>query len=91
MRVPWRLVWCQVARALSQLKGGDTNGSRDTAASLAATVNELGGNRFWSEIVTWWTGSSSSGPGSTTNWLDGQDTTRARWLAVLSSAGRGPA
>ena len=84
-------MWCQVARALNQLKGGDTSASRETAASLTATVNELQGNRFWSEIVNWWTGYSSSGPGSTTNWLDGRDVTRARWLAVLPPADRGSA
>jgi hypothetical protein len=83
------LVWCQVARALNQLKRGDQEASRDAAARLAATVTDLRGNRFWSEIVNWWTGyASARHPASTISWLDGEDSARARWFAVLSSPDR---
>jgi hypothetical protein len=85
---PGGLVWCQVARALNQLKSGDHEASRDTAAQLAATVSDLQGNRFWSEIVNWWTGYTSAQPGGTTSWLEGEDSARSRWLAVLSSPDR---
>jgi hypothetical protein len=47
------LVWCQVARALSQPTRGDDAAAREMAARLAATVTDLQGNRFWSEIVHW--------------------------------------
>jgi tetratricopeptide (TPR) repeat protein len=83
------LVWCQVARTLNQLKRGDHEASRDSAARLAATVTDLQGNRFWSEIVNWWIGyASARHPASSTSWLEGEDSARTRWLAVLPSRDR---
>jgi tetratricopeptide (TPR) repeat protein len=85
-------VWCQVARALNQLTRGDIDASRRTAAHLAATVADLQGNQFWSEIVNWWTGyTGSPPPARTTNWLDGEDTVKARWLAIPHSPSTGQA
>jgi hypothetical protein len=82
------LVWCQAARVLNQLKRGDGGAGRQTAVALAATVSDLQGNRFWSEIVNWWTGNTSENQlASSTNWLDGEETTKQRWLAVLPSFG----
>lgn len=81
------LVWCEVARALNQLSRGDAEAGRDTAARLAAIVSDLQGNRFWSEIVTWWTADGTAQhPASTTRWLDGEDSARTRWLAIPASA-----
>ncbi len=86
------LVWCETARALNQLKRGDTEASRGSAARLAAIVNDLQGNRFWSEIVNWWTGYTSTDyPPGTTRWLDGEDAAKVRWLAVLAPASESPA
>ncbi len=86
------LVWCEVARALNQLKRGDIAAARESAARLAAIVSDLQGNRFWSEIVNWWTGNGSApDPASTTRWLEGEDSARARWLAVLPSPDHGQA
>jgi tetratricopeptide (TPR) repeat protein len=84
---PGGLVWGQVARTLNQLKRGDTKAARDSAARLASTVSDLQGNRFWSEIVNWWIDDSGAQrPAGTTRWLDGEDSARARWLAVLTPA-----
>jgi len=80
------LVWCQVAAVFTQLHRGDLDAARDTATRLADIVSDLHGNRFWSEIVTWWTRNVSD-PASTTNWLDGEDAARARWLALRPSPG----
>jgi hypothetical protein len=81
---PGGLVWCYVARAVNQLRRGDTQAARDTATRLAATVSDLQGNRFWSEIVNWRAGDPDAvHQAGITQWLDGEDATRARWLAVL--------
>jgi tetratricopeptide (TPR) repeat protein len=82
------LVWCQVAAALTQLHRGDPDAARDTATRLADIVSDLHGNRFWSEIVTWWTHDVPAAS-STTSWLDGEDAARARWLALRPSPGLG--
>ena len=63
--------------------------ARDSAGRLAAIVTSLGGNRFWSEIVNWWTqDSNGQPPARTTSWLDGEDAARARWLAAGPSPDR---
>lgn len=82
---PGGLVWCWVARALNQLKRGDTDSARDSAARLVAIVSDLQGNRFWSEIVNWWVDGAGAYPASTTGWLDGQDAAHERWLAARPS------
>jgi tetratricopeptide (TPR) repeat protein len=84
---PGGRVWCQVARALTQIRQGDQQAARHTAASLAETVTELQGNRFWSEIVNWWTNPAATATTqpATTTWLDGTDATRDRWMAILPS------
>jgi hypothetical protein len=87
---PGGLVWCYVARAVNQLSRGDAQEARATAAQLAATVSDLRGNRFWSEIVNWRAAELDTGhPPGTTQWLDGEDSARARWLAVLPRPSRG--
>ena len=86
---PGGLVWCWTARALNQLKHASIEASRDSATRLAGIVSDLQGNRFWSEIVNWWTDDGTARhPASTTSWLEGEDAARTRWLAVLSSADR---
>jgi tetratricopeptide (TPR) repeat protein len=80
------LVWNLVARAYSELAQGDTGASRATAADLAATVRELQGNRFWSEIVNWWIDPAGEEPGGT-EWLDAAEKARRRWLTVLAPPG----
>jgi tetratricopeptide (TPR) repeat protein len=87
---PGGLVWCWTARTLTQIKRGDMESARDSAARLAATVSDLHGNRFWSEIVNWRLNSGSAQhPASTTRWLDGEESTRKRWLAVLQPSNPG--
>lgn len=89
---PGGLVWCEVARALNQLTRGEIPASRDTAARLAAIVSDLQGNRFWSEIVNWWTANGTTQhPASTTRWLDGEDSARTRWLAIPPATSQEPA
>jgi tetratricopeptide (TPR) repeat protein len=85
---PGGLVWCQVARAFTQLRHGDPGAATTTATALAGTVSDLHGNRFWSEIVNWWT--STAQPPAATGWLDGTDAAKTRWLEVLASCGPGP-
>ena len=81
------LVWCQVAQAFNQLARDDIDGARATATALADTVSELQGNRFWSEIVNWWIDPAANGQeqAATTDWLDGIDAAKARWLTVRPS------
>ncbi len=81
------LVWCQVAQAFNQLARDDDDSARATARTLAGTVSELQGNRFWSEIVNWWIDPAANGQdqAATTNWLDGIDAAKARWLTVRPS------
>jgi hypothetical protein len=81
------LVWCQVAQAFNQLARDDVDGARATAGALAETVSELQGNRFWSEIVNWWIDPAANGrdQAATTNWLDGIDAAKARWLTLRPS------
>ncbi|MGH3866844.1 MAG: hypothetical protein ACRDQ4_12025 [Pseudonocardiaceae bacterium] len=78
---PGGLVWCWVARAFSGIKRCGADGGRAAAAQVATIVDDLGGNRFWSEIVGWWAGVGSSDHCSSTRWIEGQDAARARWLA----------
>jgi tetratricopeptide (TPR) repeat protein len=82
---PGGQVWCQVARAYSQLRQGEPGAARETAARVAAITAGLGGNRFWAEITAWQTaaGPGQPPPEGTADWLDGADAARARWLAVL--------
>jgi hypothetical protein len=87
---PGGRVWCQVASALNKIAQGDLAAARDAAASLADTVNEVQGNRFWSEIGNWWIDpDDSTWPSDTTGWLGGRDEARSRWLAVLRTARQG--
>jgi tetratricopeptide (TPR) repeat protein len=86
---PGGVVWCLVAQTLTRLRRSDSDGARESAAQVAATVDDLQGNRFWSEIVNWWTG--AGGPASATKWLDGEAAARTRWLAVYSASERGEA
>ena len=89
---PGGRIWCQVARTLAQIRRPDADASSQSAARIAAIVDELGGNRFWSEIVTWWTNPADSPQADgTTQWLDGPDATRARWLAVRAAGPHGSA
>lgn len=84
---PGGLVWCWMARALSQIKRGNIEAARDSASRLATITEDLQGNRFWSEIVNWWLGDSSAPhPASATRWLQGEEAARRQWLAVLPSA-----
>jgi tetratricopeptide (TPR) repeat protein len=76
------LVWCWTARTLNQLKRGDTDSARESAARLATIVSELQGNRFWSEIVNWWLNDGGERAASSTSWLDGEQAARTRWLAA---------
>jgi hypothetical protein len=80
---PGGLVWCWVAHTFGQLRQADAAAARESADQVAAIAGDLGGNRFWSEIVTWWTGAASGQPTEVADWLDGEDAARARWLAVL--------
>jgi hypothetical protein len=79
--------WGRVARTLTEIKPTEikrsgADGGRDAAARLADIVGNLGGNRFWSEIVDWWAGVERNEHDSRTEWLEGQDTAQARWLAA---------
>lgn len=78
---PGGLVWCQVARAASQLQRGDLDGARESAGRLAVITEDLQGNRFWSEIVNWWSNENAQ-PDHGAQWLDGPQAARARWLAA---------
>jgi hypothetical protein len=79
---PGGLVWCWVARTFGQVRHAGAAAAREPAARVAAIVGDLDGNRFWSEIVDWWTG-AVNGQAGATGWLDGEDAARARWMAVL--------
>ena len=82
---PGGLVWCWVARTFGELRQADAAAAHESAARVTAIVGDLGGNRFWSEIVNWWTGAASNHrPAAVTGWLDGEDAAKARWEAVLS-------
>ena len=59
---PGGLVWCWVARTFGQLRQADAAAAHESAARVTAIVGDLGGNRFWSEIVNWWTGAASDQP-----------------------------
>ncbi len=86
------LVWCWVARTFNQLRRGDTGAAGESAARLVAIVEDLQGNRFWSEIANWWVNADNSRqpPGGSIGWLGGEDAARARWLAVLSGGETDP-
>ncbi|MGH3907870.1 MAG: tetratricopeptide repeat protein [Pseudonocardiaceae bacterium] len=79
---PGGFVWCWVARTFNTIKRYGGDGGREAAAHVATVVDDLRGNRFWSQIVGWWTGAESSDPDSSTRWIEGEDAARARWLAV---------
>lgn len=79
---PGGLVWCWVARTFHEIKRCGSDGGRAAVARVATIVDDLGGNRFWSEIAGWWAGVGNSDHGSSTGWIEGQDAARARWLAV---------
>ncbi|MBV9012532.1 MAG: hypothetical protein JO272_10865 [Pseudonocardiales bacterium] len=90
---PGGLVWCWVARAFTEIKPTEikrsgADGGRDAAARVAEIVADLGGNRFWSEIVDWWVGVERNEHDSHTEWLEGRDAARARWLAVRLASER---
>ncbi|MGH4014889.1 MAG: hypothetical protein ACRDSL_13415 [Pseudonocardiaceae bacterium] len=85
---PGGLVWCWVARTFNRIKRYGGDGGREAAAHVAAVVDDLQGNRFWSEIVGWWVGVESSDLGSSTRWIEGEDAARARWLAVCPASQR---
>jgi tetratricopeptide (TPR) repeat protein len=82
---PGGRVWCWVARTLTQFKRGDIDASRSSAAHLASIVDNLQGNRFWSEIVNWLIGNDGRlHQVNITEWLDGRDAAKTRWLDVWS-------
>lgn len=80
---PGGQVWCWSARVVHKLKAHDDNGAAAAADRVTAITGELLGNRFWSEITLWWTGIR---PEVHSDWLDGPDAARARWLPVPGSA-----
>ncbi|MGH3770841.1 MAG: tetratricopeptide repeat protein, partial [Pseudonocardiaceae bacterium] len=79
---PGGLVWCWVARAFNEITRSGADGGREAAAQVAAITDDLGGNRFWSEIVGWWAGVGDSDHDGGTRWIAGETAARARWLAV---------
>ncbi|MGH3797504.1 MAG: tetratricopeptide repeat protein [Pseudonocardiaceae bacterium] len=83
---PGGLVWCWVACTFNRINRFDRDGGSEAAAQVAAIVEDLQGNRFWSEIAGWWAGVGSSDRGSSTRWIEGEDAARARWLAVCPAS-----
>lgn len=85
---PGGLVWCWVARTFNGIKCFGADGGREAAAHVATIVDDLQGNRFWSEIAGWWAGVGGSDRGSNTRWIEGEEAARARWLAICSASER---
>lgn len=86
---PGGLVWCWVARAFNRIKRFGGDGGVDAAAHVEAIVDDLQGNRYWSEIVGWWAGVESNDRGGSTRWVEGETAARARWLDVCPASEHG--
>ena len=83
---PGGLVFCEVARTFNSIKRFDRGAGREAAQHVIAIANDrLQGNRFWGEIVGWWTGIGDDDRGSGSRWIGGRDAARKRWLAVYAS------
>lgn len=81
---PGGTVWCLTARALLHLASGNEPGYNETANDIFVFTSNLGGNRFWADIVIFWTNGSHElpGRGSRADWLGGMEAARARWQEV---------
>ncbi|HEX5406901.1 MAG TPA: hypothetical protein VFX16_31895 [Pseudonocardiaceae bacterium] len=81
---PGGQIWCWAARAFLAVARSDDAGYGDAVARVEAISDELGGNRFWADIVAWWTDQvSTAGPAQ---WIDGEDSARSRWKDVTPGA-----
>ena len=92
--------WCWTARAYSSATRADHEGHATATAQLTQITTELGGNRFWSKIATWWTpapqtpsvpepdSGSNSSSFDDIDWIDGSDAARQRWTVVGSVGGQ---
>jgi len=84
---PGGKVWCWSARAYSSAIRADWAEHATATTQLIQITNALGGNRFWSQIATWW---NPTGDGTTfedIDWIDGTDAARRRWTAIIPAAG----
>lgn len=88
---PGGQVWCWVARVLHRLRAGDEPGAVEAARKVAAITDQLRGNRFWSEIASWWTQLDDGQATTNIGWLGGRDAARSRWLDVYPGSTGGTA
>jgi hypothetical protein len=70
---------------LHKLKTGDEAGAVDAARRVTEITGQVGGNRFWSQIVRWWTQAADDQADMTIDWLDGEEAARSRWMEVRIS------
>ncbi|HEX3593229.1 MAG TPA: hypothetical protein VHV74_26700 [Pseudonocardiaceae bacterium] len=82
---PGGKIWCLAARALIAVLDGDQKGYSRIHREIVDLTTGLGGNRFWADIVSFWSNDGSSTPqhGVSPQWLAGLEATRRRWYDAV--------
>lgn len=74
-------IWCWTARTFTRLRQDDLKGCEEAASQVSRVVEAVGGNRFWAEITAWWS-SAEDLIQPATQWIEGREETRERWIKV---------
>lgn len=87
------VVWSLVAEALCMVLRSDDDGFNGAVTRLREATEELTGNKFWLEIVLWWspnefrTADVYFQDGTSTQWLGSAEAAARRWRSVITGDG----